>query len=114
MAAENLTHLTIFLGEEYFTQEDSTDITTVFVLDSFEGTFFNDLNKAKKLVLGSPALKQLADRKEALPNNTRPLYNLAMLGVVVCFTGFRVKDDLVCSNTIKKFYYLKCNTHYKK
>lgn len=79
----------------------------MFVLDSFEGAFFNTLNKAKKLVLGSPALRQLADRKEVLPNNTRPLYNLAMLGVVVCFTGFRVKDELVgsiykcCSNVVK-------------
>lgn len=82
------------LGEEYYT-EDNSDITTVFVLDSFEGDFFSTLNKAKKLVLGTPALRQLADRKEVLPNNTRPLYNLAMLGVVVCFTGFRLKEDLV-------------------
>lgn len=103
LSADSLTIIKMFLGEEYFTSEDSTDITTVFVLDSFEGSFFNDLNKAKKLVLGCPALKQLADRKETLPNNTRPLYNLAMLGVVVCFTGFRVKDDLVCYIQLKSF-----------
>lgn len=82
-----------FLGEEYLNSD--SDITTVFVLDSFEGDIFNTLHKAKQLVLGPPALRQLADRKEVLPNNTRPLFNLAMLGVVVCFTGFRNKEDLV-------------------
>lgn len=64
-------------------------------MDSFEGDPFNALFKAKQLVLGPPALRQLADRKESLPDNIRPLYNLAMLGAVVCFTGFRNKEELV-------------------
>lgn len=84
---------TFFVGEEYLRKQ--TDITTVFVLDSFDGDIFDALYKAKQLVLGAPALRQLADRKEVLPNNTRPLFNLAMLGVVVCFTGFRSKEELV-------------------
>ncbi|KAJ8956919.1 hypothetical protein NQ318_014338 [Aromia moschata] len=69
-------------GNEY-AQDDSC--TTIFVLENFEGNATS---------LGPPALQQLALKKEKLPNNTRPLFNLAMTGVVVCFTGFRNKDEL--------------------
>lgn len=69
--------------------------TTVFVLDDFESCNFKELHKPPHRILGAVALQQLAERKEKLPNNTRPLYNLAMYGVVVCFTGFRKKEDLV-------------------
>lgn len=79
-------------GEE-FAQDQSC--TTVFVLDSFEGAVFNGLYKSKQPLLGTPALQQLASKNEALPNNTRPLFNLSMFGAVVCFTGFRNKDELV-------------------
>ncbi|KAJ8983138.1 hypothetical protein NQ317_014713 [Molorchus minor] len=78
-------------GQE-FAQDDSC--TTVFVLEIFEGDVYNNLYKSRQPLLGPTALKQLASKKEKLPNNTRPLFNLAMTGVVVCFTGFRNKDEL--------------------
>lgn len=74
---------------------NDTTCTTIFVLDNFEGDVYNKLYKTKQPLLGPPALKQLAQKNEKLPNNTRPLYNLAMTGVVVCFTGFRNKEELV-------------------
>jgi len=46
-------------------------------------------------ILGPTALKQYAEKREGLPCNGRPLYNLAMSGLVICFTGFRKKDELV-------------------
>lgn len=84
-------------GEEY---SRDPSCTTVFVLETFEGDVFNVLYKSKQPLLGPPALKQLADKNEPLPNNTRPLFNLAMLGVVVCFTGFKNKEDLVSVHRI--------------
>ncbi|XP_017768682.1 PREDICTED: protein ECT2 isoform X2 [Nicrophorus vespilloides] len=68
--------------------------STIFVLEKFQGPQYDHLCKSRHPLLGMPALRQLAIRKDKLPNNTRPLYTLAMTGVVVCFTGFRNKEDL--------------------
>ncbi|XP_044752577.1 protein ECT2 isoform X2 [Coccinella septempunctata] len=88
----NLPIITSETGRD-FAQDNNC--STIFVIDKFQGTTFSNLYKAKQPILGPPALKQLVMRNEPLPNNkTRPLYNLAMSGVVVCFTGFRNKDDL--------------------
>lgn len=66
------------------------------MLEKFEGDNYDMLSKSRRPLLGPSALQQLANKGEKLPDyNTRPLYNLAMSGVVVCFTGFRNKDDLV-------------------
>ncbi|KAK9879703.1 hypothetical protein WA026_006763 [Henosepilachna vigintioctopunctata] len=79
-------------GQEY-AQEDN--YSTIYVLEKFIGTIYTSLYKAKQSLLGPPALRQLVMKNESLPNNhTRPLFNLAMSGVVVCFTGFRDKEDL--------------------
>lgn len=48
-------------------------------------------------MLGPTAVLQLAERDEAPPTNARPLYSLAMRGAVICFSGFRKKDELVSS-----------------
>lgn len=80
-------------GEEYARDHSCS---TIFVIDNFNGDIYENLYKSRHPLLGPPALQQLANKNEKLPNNTRPLFNLAMLGVVVCFTGFRNKDDLVC------------------
>ncbi|KAJ8972508.1 hypothetical protein NQ314_000152 [Rhamnusium bicolor] len=66
-------------GQEY-AQDDNC--STVFVLESFDGDVYTSLYKSRQPLLGPPALQQLALRKEKLPNNTRPLFNLAMTGVV--------------------------------
>ncbi|VEN56703.1 unnamed protein product [Callosobruchus maculatus] len=78
-------------GQEY-THDDSC--STIFVLENFEGNVFEKLHKSRKRLLGTTALQQLVKKKEKLPLNTRPLFNLAMTGVVVCFTGFRNKEEL--------------------
>nr|CAI5842869.1 unnamed protein product [Callosobruchus analis] len=78
-------------GQEY-SHDDSC--STIFVLENFEGNVFEKLHKSRKRLLGRTALQQLVKKKEKLPLNTRPLFNLAMTGVVVCFTGFRNKEEL--------------------
>ncbi|XP_030384939.1 protein ECT2 isoform X2 [Scaptodrosophila lebanonensis] len=45
-------------------------------------------------ILGPPALKYAAEMKQTLGQNSRPIYNYAMRGVVTCFTGIRKKDEL--------------------
>ncbi|XP_057663730.1 protein ECT2 [Diorhabda carinulata] len=75
-----------------FKENEST--STIFVVENFEGEIFEKLYRSKLQLLGPVALKQLALKKEKLPFNTRPLYNLAMTGVIVCFTGFREKGEL--------------------
>ncbi|XP_048481559.1 protein ECT2 isoform X4 [Plutella xylostella] len=63
------------------------------VTTPFEGELFDAAHKAKYRVLGPTAVLQLAERGEA-PGNSRPLYSLAMRGAVICFSGFRKKDEL--------------------
>ncbi|KAJ0181265.1 hypothetical protein K1T71_003350 [Dendrolimus kikuchii] len=60
----------------------------------FEGELFDAAHRAKYRVLGPTAVLQLADRDEPPPANARPLYSLAMRGAVICFSGFRKKDEL--------------------
>ncbi|CAH0406032.1 unnamed protein product [Chilo suppressalis] len=60
----------------------------------FSGDLFDAAHKAKYRVLGPTAVLQLADRDEPAPTNTRPLYSLAMRGAVICFSGFRDKEEL--------------------
>ncbi|XP_047543712.1 protein ECT2 isoform X7 [Vanessa atalanta] len=60
----------------------------------FEGELFDAAHKAKYRVLGPTAVLQLAEREEPPPANARPLYSLAMRGAVICFSGFRKKDEL--------------------
>ncbi|XP_073945050.1 epithelial cell transforming 2 pebble isoform X2 [Choristoneura fumiferana] len=65
-----------------------------FITKPFEGELFDAAHKAKYRVLGPTAALQLAERDEPPPANTRPLYSLAMRGAVICFSGFRKKDEL--------------------
>lgn len=57
-------------------------------------------------LLGTTAVKELNHRKETLPNNSRPLYSLAMWGLVICFTGFRKKEELVSTELHIYFAYI--------
>lgn len=67
---------------------------TVFVLEEFSGPIYDAIHRSEQRILGPTALQQFAERKQELPSNSRPLYNLAMSGLVICFTGFRKKDEL--------------------
>ncbi|XP_028028434.1 protein ECT2 isoform X6 [Bombyx mandarina] len=64
------------------------------VTSPFEGELFDTAHRAKYRVLGPTAVLQLAERDEPPPANARPLYSLAMRGAVICFSGFRKKDEL--------------------
>ncbi|XP_013148591.1 PREDICTED: protein ECT2 isoform X2 [Papilio polytes] len=64
------------------------------VTTPFDGDLFDAAHRAKYRVLGPTAVLQLAERDEPPPANARPLYSLAMRGAVICFSGFRKKDEL--------------------
>ncbi|KAK9512129.1 hypothetical protein O3M35_000625 [Rhynocoris fuscipes] len=73
---------------------DSPINSTVFVVEEFSGPLFDSLKEKGHRILGPTSFKELAQQKKPLPENPRPLYSLAMEGVVVCFTGFRKKEEL--------------------
>ncbi|XP_054271161.1 protein ECT2-like isoform X2 [Macrosteles quadrilineatus] len=87
-------------GLEVLTSEDGSEwqdlpVNTIyFVLEEFEGNVFDNLHKLGHRLLGTTALRELAARQEPLPHNNRPLYSLAMWGLIVAFTGFRKKEEL--------------------
>lgn len=79
-------------GYEYV--KNDSDTSTVFVLQNFEGEIYETLHKAGVRIFGPTAVIQYAVKHEPLPYNARPLYSISMRNVVICFTGFRVKEDL--------------------
>ncbi|XP_074009115.1 protein ECT2 isoform X1 [Numenius arquata] len=74
---------------------DSPEFETVFVVSDFEDSIFNNLCKADCRVVGPPVVLHCAQKGEPLPFSCRPLYCASMLNLVLCFTGFRKKDELV-------------------
>uniref|UniRef100_A0A8B9UDM3 Epithelial cell transforming 2 n=2 Tax=Anas zonorhyncha TaxID=75864 RepID=A0A8B9UDM3_9AVES len=74
---------------------DSPEFETVFVVTDFQDSIFNSLCKADCRVIGPPLVLHCARKGEPLPFSCRPLYCASMLNLVLCFTGFRKKDELV-------------------
>ncbi|XP_010079948.1 PREDICTED: protein ECT2 isoform X2 [Pterocles gutturalis] len=74
---------------------DSPEFETIFVVSDFQGSIFNNLCKADCRVVGPPVVLHCAQKGEPLPFSCRPLYCASMLNLVLCFTGFRKKDELV-------------------
>ncbi|XP_026726146.1 protein ECT2 isoform X3 [Trichoplusia ni] len=64
------------------------------ITSPFDGDLFDTAHRAKYRVLGPTAVLQLSERDEPPPASARPLYSLAMRGAVICFSGFRKKDEL--------------------
>lgn len=75
-------------GEEY-----AGDRGTVFVVENFEGPLFEQL-KQRSLVLSPLVIVQCAERSLPFPDKGRPIYNLAMDGLVIVFTGFKSRSEL--------------------
>ncbi|XP_077556616.1 protein ECT2-like isoform X3 [Haemaphysalis longicornis] len=73
--------------------EHRGDWGTVFVLEHFEGPLFEEL-KHQFLVLSPLVLIQCAQKNVRFPDKGRPIYNLAMDGVSIIFTGFDSKTEL--------------------
>uniref|UniRef100_F7DMF3 Protein ECT2 n=1 Tax=Ornithorhynchus anatinus TaxID=9258 RepID=F7DMF3_ORNAN len=74
---------------------DSPEFENIFVVKDFQDSVFNDLYKADCRVLGPPIILNCAQKGEALPYSCRPLFCGSMLNLVLCFTGFRKKEELV-------------------
>ncbi|XP_071084886.1 protein ECT2-like isoform X1 [Haliotis cracherodii] len=73
---------------------DAGEYDTVFVLSCFEGDIYNKLHKAEARILGPPAIIRAVTANEALPYSSRPQFCPSMKGVIVCFTGFKVRDQV--------------------
>ncbi|NXH40177.1 ECT2 protein, partial [Dicaeum eximium] len=74
---------------------DSPEFETIFVVSDFQAPVFSNLCKADCRVIGPPVVLHCAQKGEPLPFSCRPLYCASMLNLVLCFTGFRKKDELV-------------------
>ncbi|XP_043926707.1 protein ECT2 [Protopterus annectens] len=74
---------------------ENTDFEAIFVLPDFKDPAFDYLNSPENRVLGPPIVMLCARRKEPLPFTSRPLYCASMIDMVLCFTGFRKKEELV-------------------
>ncbi|NWR15170.1 ECT2 protein, partial [Emberiza fucata] len=74
---------------------DSPEFETIFVVSDFQAPVFSNLCKADCRVIGPPLVLHCAQKGEPLPFSCRPLYCASMLNLVLCFTGFRKKDELV-------------------
>ncbi|ETE68426.1 Protein ECT2, partial [Ophiophagus hannah] len=74
---------------------ESPEAEAVFVISDFEEPIFSNLNKADCRILGPPVVFHCAKQGEPLPIVCRPLYCTNMVNLVLCFTGFRKKDELV-------------------
>ncbi|XP_053246540.1 protein ECT2 isoform X5 [Podarcis raffonei] len=79
---------------EEYKNSDSPEFETIFVIADFQDSIFNDLHKADCRVLGPPIVLHCARKGEPLPFSCRPLYCASMLNLVLCFTGFRKKEEL--------------------
>uniref|UniRef100_A0A2K6M1J2 Epithelial cell transforming 2 n=1 Tax=Rhinopithecus bieti TaxID=61621 RepID=A0A2K6M1J2_RHIBE len=80
---------------EEFEGLDSPEFENVFVVTDFQDSVFNDLYKADCRVIGPPIVLNCSQKGEPLPFSCRPLYCTSMVNLVLCFTGFRKKEELV-------------------
>ncbi|XP_077146634.1 protein ECT2 isoform X2 [Ranitomeya variabilis] len=80
---------------EEYAEADAPEFENVFVISDFQHPFFRYLYKADCRVLGPPIILYCAQKGEPMPFTSRPLYCASMLNLVLCFTGFRKKDELV-------------------
>ncbi|XP_030432123.1 protein ECT2 isoform X1 [Gopherus evgoodei] len=80
---------------EEFGESESPEFETVFVVADFQDSILENLCKFDCRVLGPPIVLHCAQKGEPLPFSCRPLYCASMLNLVLCFTGFRKKEELV-------------------
>ncbi|XP_030072710.1 protein ECT2 [Microcaecilia unicolor] len=81
---------------EEFKDVDCPEFETVFVISDFQNENYKYLHKTEYRVLGPPIVISCAQKGEPLPFTCRPLYCTSMLNLVLCFTGFRRKEELIC------------------
>ncbi|XP_075717739.1 protein ECT2 isoform X1 [Rhinoderma darwinii] len=95
-ALEEIKHpyITTESVEEY-AETDAPEFENIFVISDFQHPYFRYLYKADCRVLGPPIILYCAQKGEPMPFTSRPLYCASMLNLVLCFTGFRKKEELV-------------------
>ncbi|XP_044893197.1 protein ECT2 isoform X3 [Felis catus] len=74
---------------------DSPEFENVFIVLDFQDSVFNELYKTDHRIIGPPVILNCAQKGEPLPFSCRPLYCTSMMNLVLCFTGFRKKEELV-------------------
>ena len=75
-------------------QSQTDNVEIVFVCEPFEGEHFELLRKEEQRIIGPPIVRASAREDHPLPYNSRPLYCAIMCNHIVCFTGFRKKEEL--------------------
>ncbi|GLH01207.1 Guanine nucleotide exchange factor-like protein [Gryllus bimaculatus] len=75
-----------------FLNDGSCD--TIFVTREFGGPVFDAIHQSEQRIVGPTVLLDCAEKKDDIPKNSRPQYCRAMLGLNICFTGFRKREDL--------------------
>ena len=75
-------------------QSQTDNVEIVFVCEPFEGENFELLRKEEHRIIGPPIVYACAREDQPLPYNSRPLYCTIMCNNIVCFTGFRKKEEL--------------------
>lgn len=75
-------------------QSQTDNVEIVFVCEPFEGEDFELLRKEEQRIIGPPIVHACAREDQPLPYNSRPLYCTIMCNHIVCFTGFRKKEEL--------------------
>uniref|UniRef100_A0A667GRN4 Protein ECT2 n=1 Tax=Lynx canadensis TaxID=61383 RepID=A0A667GRN4_LYNCA len=74
---------------------DSPEFENVFIVMDFQDSVFNELYKTDHRIIGPPVILNCAQKGEPLPFSCRPLYCTSMVNLVLCFTGFRKKEELI-------------------
>ncbi|XP_036206634.1 protein ECT2 isoform X2 [Myotis myotis] len=80
---------------EEYESLDSPEFENVFIVMDFQDPVFTELYKTDCRVIGPPVVLNCAQKGEPLPFSCRPLYCTSMMNLVLCFTGFRKKEELV-------------------
>eukprot|EP00794_Sanderia_malayensis_P011021 gene11021-12185_t len=65
-----------------------------FVCEDFTSTAYTILHKRRCKIFGAPFIISMYRMQRELPEISRPVYNRAMSGVCLCFTGFRNKEEM--------------------
>ncbi|XP_065055879.1 protein ECT2-like [Rhopilema esculentum] len=65
-----------------------------FICEDFGNEIYTTLHKKRCLIVGAPYIISTYRIQKDLPDLHRPVYNRAMFGVCLCFTGFRSKEEM--------------------
>ncbi|XP_078378862.1 protein ECT2-like [Oculina patagonica] len=87
-------HVTISDNVRETLQGVTDNIELVFVCEPFDGEDFELLRKEEQRIIGPPVVYSCAKQEQPLPYNSRPLYCSVMSNLIICFTGFRKKEEL--------------------